>query len=94
LPKLSGPATRPTASFAMFLMMVVGVGVVGIALTVATDGACGIRELLAVPRLRRLLICRRTGHGAATAASSGRCSGPEVRIGRPHGVEAAADSWK
>ena len=29
---------RPTASFAMFPMMVVGVGVVGIALTDATDG--------------------------------------------------------
>lgn len=45
MPKLSGPAGRPTASFTMFPMMVVGVGVIGIALTAATEGASGIREL-------------------------------------------------
>lgn len=45
LPKLSRPASRPTASFAMFPMMVVGVGAIGIALTAATEGASGIREL-------------------------------------------------
>ena len=45
LPKLSPSAGRSTTSLAMFPMMVVGVGVLGVALTRATEGPRGIREL-------------------------------------------------
>ena len=45
LPKLNASGGRSTTSLVMFPMMVVGVGVVGVALTRATEGRPGIREL-------------------------------------------------
>lgn len=45
LPKLGGSAGRSTMSLVMFPVMVVGVGVIGIGLTAATEGADGIHKL-------------------------------------------------
>ena len=45
LPSLDAGARRPGASLAIFPMMVVGVGVIGIALTAATEGVSGLRQL-------------------------------------------------
>lgn len=45
LPSLGAGGRRPGASLAMFPLMVIGVGVIGILLTAATDGQQGIREL-------------------------------------------------
>jgi membrane protease YdiL (CAAX protease family) len=59
LPNVGGSHGRSTASFAMFPMMVIGVGVLGVALTRATQGAGGVRELhsrLAWPPRRRWLL--------------------------------------
>ena len=44
-PSLHDTTHKPAASLAAFPIMVVGVGVIGIVLTAATDGASGIREL-------------------------------------------------
>ena len=59
LPSLHAGTRRPGASLAMFPMMVVGVGAIGIGLTAATEGAGGIGELrsrLALPVERRWLL--------------------------------------
>ncbi len=45
LPRLHGATGRPMMSLAMFPVMVVGVGAVGVALTGATGGREGLREL-------------------------------------------------
>jgi membrane protease YdiL (CAAX protease family) len=45
LPSLHDTSHKPTASLAAFPIMVVGVGMIGIVLTAATDGASGIRDL-------------------------------------------------
>jgi membrane protease YdiL (CAAX protease family) len=44
-PRLDGTAARPTTSLVMFPLMVIGVGVVGLALTAATAGRAGLRDL-------------------------------------------------
>jgi membrane protease YdiL (CAAX protease family) len=45
LPSLRGTTHKPIGSLVMFPIMVVGVGVIGIALTAATDGRSGLRIL-------------------------------------------------
>lgn len=51
LPSLHDAAHKPVASLVAFPIMVVGVGIIGIALTALTDGSSGIRKLRS--RLRR-----------------------------------------
>lgn len=56
LPSLEAGARRSQMSLVMFPVMVVGVGLIGIALTAATEGSTGIRHLrsrLAAPVTRR-----------------------------------------
>ncbi len=55
-PRLDGTGGRPAASLAMFPVMVIGVGLVGIGLTAAVRGRSGLRELRA--RLTRWRIGR------------------------------------
>jgi membrane protease YdiL (CAAX protease family) len=45
LPKLHGATGRPVLSLLMFPVMVIGVGLVGVALTAACDGRDGLRDL-------------------------------------------------
>lgn len=53
-PQLGGSAAYPVASLSMFPVMVIGVALVGIALTAATAGRAGLRDLRS--RLTRLRL--------------------------------------
>jgi membrane protease YdiL (CAAX protease family) len=76
LPKLHGASGRPAVALAMFPVMVVGVGLAGIALTAATDGRQGLRGLRArfsrpvAPRWLAILLVPPVGIAAVLGGLS------------------------